>query len=344
MGRKPINTRRQLLLGLAVSLIALVIIFLFVDIRQVGAELAAADKPLLAFSLLSTLAWLLVRAFAWRTLLQEKAPYRAVFFTLNEGYLLNNLLPFRLGEVGRAFLLSRKSPVKFMEVLTTILLERAFDILFAASLVLTLLPFLGGGLLDRSPLTTSHSLLPTSLAALLVCAGLSVLFWMARYPLLVSRGFEHLSRRIPLLQRLAARHLASFLEGLAVFKDVRRFARAVFWFLLNLAIALVQYYTVIRAFFPEAQWVWAAFSLGVSSIGWSLPSSPGGIGVFEGAMLVALAAFSSRTGHGLDSAKAVACGVVLHFWNYFYTTLLGAYALARDGESLASLYHRIRTP
>ena len=40
-----------------------------------------------------------------------------VFWTIGEGYLLNNFLPFRLGEIGRAFLLSRKSDMQFMEIL-----------------------------------------------------------------------------------------------------------------------------------------------------------------------------------------------------------------------------------
>ena len=51
-----------------------------------------------------TILWLVARGFLWRILLQEKASYSQVFFTLAEGYFLNNFLPFRLGEIARAFL------------------------------------------------------------------------------------------------------------------------------------------------------------------------------------------------------------------------------------------------
>ena len=51
-------------------------------------------------------------------LLQNKAPYRRVFLTLNQGYLLNNIFPFRLGELGRAFLLSQATNNMFKTAIT----------------------------------------------------------------------------------------------------------------------------------------------------------------------------------------------------------------------------------
>ena len=61
---------------------------------------------------------------------------RDVFFADGEGYLLNNFLPFRLGELGRAFLLSRKSGMTFSEILPTIIIERAVDLAFSAAILL----------------------------------------------------------------------------------------------------------------------------------------------------------------------------------------------------------------
>jgi hypothetical protein len=73
----------------------------------------------------------------------EQATYRA-FYTINEGYLLNNILPFRLGEVARAFLMSRKAGVNFWQVVPSILIERALDLAIAAGLFLATLPFVIG--------------------------------------------------------------------------------------------------------------------------------------------------------------------------------------------------------
>jgi uncharacterized membrane protein YbhN (UPF0104 family) len=75
-----------------------------------------------------------VRAKVWHTLLREKPTYKDVLFTAGEGYLLNNFLPFRLGEVGRAFLLSRKSGgMTFAEIIPTIVIERTVDLIISRS-------------------------------------------------------------------------------------------------------------------------------------------------------------------------------------------------------------------
>ncbi len=88
--------------------------------------------------------WLIVRGFVWRTLLQNKATYKDAFTTINEGYLLNNILPFRLGELGKAFLIGRKARLDFWQVIPSILIERSLDLAFAVGLFMSTLPFVIG--------------------------------------------------------------------------------------------------------------------------------------------------------------------------------------------------------
>lgn len=42
------------------------------------------------------------RVYCWYILLRRKVSYRDAFFTMGVGYLINNIFPFRLGEIGRA--------------------------------------------------------------------------------------------------------------------------------------------------------------------------------------------------------------------------------------------------
>ncbi len=67
-----------------------------------------------------------------------------MLFTTAEGYLLNNFLPFRLGELGRAFLISRKSGLQFGEVLPTIVIERVVDLGISALIFIVALPLMVG--------------------------------------------------------------------------------------------------------------------------------------------------------------------------------------------------------
>ncbi len=82
-----------------------------------------------------------VRAKAWQTLLRDRPTYKDVLYSAGEGYLLNNFLPFRLGELGRAFLLSRKSGLQFGEIIPTIVIERIVDLAFSAVILCLPYPF-----------------------------------------------------------------------------------------------------------------------------------------------------------------------------------------------------------
>lgn len=93
----PTSNWKRILPGLIVSLAALAIVFSMLDLRKFAQAVQQADFRFLLAGILSEVLWLLVRGFVWRTLLQNKASYHDAFITISEGYLLNNILPFRLG-------------------------------------------------------------------------------------------------------------------------------------------------------------------------------------------------------------------------------------------------------
>ena len=127
--------------GALVSIVLIIVILYFVDLRAMLDAIRSANYGLLGIALVIGFIWTAVRAIVWRILLRERASYSDVFWTVGEGYVLNNFLPFRLGEIGRAFLLSRKSDMQFMEILPTIVIERAMDLGYSAIILLAALPF-----------------------------------------------------------------------------------------------------------------------------------------------------------------------------------------------------------
>ena len=324
---QPKKDWKRILPGLIISLISLGIAFYFADWRKVLIAIRQADYTFIALGYLTGILWLLARGFVWRTLLQEKATYSQVFFTLNEGYLLNNILPFRLGEIGRSLLLAEKANLRFLQVFSTVIIERGMDVGMAAGLLLVTIPFVVGGTWAKNA---------ALVAGALVIIGFSAMYLLARNSHRATAWFDQATVRWSVLNRLGHGQLHAFLDGLEVITDAHRFLRAILWDLVNWGIAILQYYLFMLAFFPEGKLLWSSFALGISSLGIAAPSSPGSLGVFE---LVVVGALSVI---GLDPAKALAMALVTHSANYVLTGILGAYGLAQDGETITGLYHRLR--
>lgn len=316
----------SLLIGGFVSALALGIVLYFADLGKLVSALQGADYRLILLVIVINLSWLIVRSYLWHTLLRKKAGVGVIFWTVNAGYLLNNLLPFRLGEFGRAYLVSRKAPVKFWEAISSIFIERILDLIFAAGLLLALLPFVVGAAREA---TTAVSTIT------LVLLVFVVLYWMARNPGQVEVWFNWLAKRWPWLGRLGGQALSSGLQGLSVLTDPLLFFSAVAWAFVNWLVALLQYYVLLRAFFPQGEWLWSSFTLAVAALGIAAPSSPAAVGVFEAAVVGALSIL------GQDVSSALAMAFTAHLIQIAVTGVLGAIALAKDGQSLSDLYRKV---
>jgi hypothetical protein len=224
--------------------------------------------------------------------------------------------------------LSKKTNLGFLQVLSTILIERLLDVAFAAGLLLCSLPFV---------VKASLAWQVAALAGGLVLTGLALLYLLAHNQNWAQRQFQKLTPRIPLLQRVfGQRQLLAFFSGLSALTEVRRFVRVVLLIFANWAIAVLQFYVLLRAFFPNAQPIWAIFTLGVMALGIAVPSSPGAVGVLEVSIMGALAPFD------LDPSVALAAALTAHLTNYLLTGVIGAFALAQDGLTLSGLYKDVR--
>ncbi|MCU0484988.1 MAG: flippase-like domain-containing protein [Anaerolineales bacterium] len=317
----------RVVVGFLISLVCLGFIFTQIDLQQFAAAWRLADYRWVLASMLATVAWLVVRTVAWRVLLKNKAAFSHVFFAINQGYLLNNLLPFRLGEVGRAFLLGRKSRLGFWQVLPTIFIERIVDLIMAVGVFLATLPFVVGAEWAGGAIWITGAVM---------LLGLGLLFILAHNRPRVQSLAEAAGKRIPLVGRLARRSLPAFLEGLSVLVDVRLFLLSLAWLSFNWVIGVVQFHLAMLAFFPQAQPLWSTFTLGAAALGLAAPSSPGGVGVYEFAIMTALAQFVKAP------AAAAAFAFTAHLTQILITGVIGAYALYRDGDSLANLYRQVR--
>ena len=312
--------------GLIISAICIILILYFVDLRDLVAAIREADPRWLGASVIMAVVWLSMRGVVWRALLRGKAPYRTVFLTLNEGYLLNNFLPFRLGELGRAFLLSRKSKLTFMEILPTIVIERVLDLAFSAVILLSAIPFVVGA--SDNAKDTAY------IAGGLVVVGMTVLYLLARNHEWALGVFEKMSLRWPFLQRFGGL-LKSLFEGLAILTDGWLFLRVLLLMAINWLLAIVQFQVILLAFFPNAPVVWSMFGLGAAAFGGAVPALPGGVGTYEGVLGGALALVTS------DPARSFATALTAHVLSYVVTGAIGIFALSNEGQTLSGVYQEL---
>jgi uncharacterized protein (TIRG00374 family) len=140
---KPTNRWQEVrrwLPGLVISLIAIIVVLNVINWNELVHAVTSFNPLYVGLTVLATILFLLARGMAVKTLLEDKVTFKQAFFAVNIGYLLNNIFPLRAGEVGRAALLGKTSGLGMMHVLSTIVIERAFDLAIAAGMLLSTLP------------------------------------------------------------------------------------------------------------------------------------------------------------------------------------------------------------
>jgi uncharacterized protein (TIRG00374 family) len=314
----------QWLVGLAISLLAFGLAFRGAHLGDVLAALRQANYfyilPVIALIYVGQMA----RAMSWHTLLNRPIPFARVFGALNAGYLLNNVLPFRLGELGRAYLIGRSQPnLRATHALSTVLVERLLDLLLVLLMMTAFLPQVMGVAQVREAALASLVIGAVALTGMLVVAHqralvLAIARWvLARVPLLNGAHWEA--------------RVGAFVDGLAPLQNIRHSLTAAFWSALAWLGAGLATWTLMLGFLPHATMPMAFFVLIVTALGIAVPSAPAGAGVFEYATVLALSAFH------VDASLAFSYAVVLHACYFLLLSGLGMVELARAGETVVHL-------
>lgn len=314
--------------NIVISLGLIILLVSVVDLKKTFDVMRHADRGMLILAMTLGFLWLLVRSTVWRTLLRNEVDRKTTFMVLMEGYLLNNTLPFRMGEIGRAFFLSQRSSLSFLQVLSTILIERLSDVGFSALVLIGALPFMAG-------FNIGYQI--AVLALLGIAVFFAFMYWVAINPDTVVNIFKKLFARYTRVTDLFEKAMVKFLPGLSVLKDKGAFTRFLLWMTLNWGIAIVQYWVLVKAYFPDAQPVWGMFILGAAAFGGAIPSLPGGVGTLEGAMTAAITLFTN------DASGALAVPLTLRLINYFYSGIFGFYALSKENVSIMDVYHQLKS-
>lgn len=187
-----------------------------------------ANYGYLAIAVLLGLSTIYIRAWRWRSFLGEpKVPAWSLFLIGGVGFMANGVLPARMGELIRPFLVSRMTPHKFAAALATIVVERVFDLFFILLLLVYSLwtfPLTGGtGLEGEDPHSTVIRLgqIGVAVLAVLVTAVL-VMSYAPHWSIGMIRFFGKFLPHEFVDQLIQIVH--SFEKGSSTFRRPRSFA------------------------------------------------------------------------------------------------------------------------
>lgn len=308
--------------GIAVSLIALAIILKNVSLNLLVQALATANYWWMLPSVIILLIATYARGVRWRALLDNRISISRSFWISNAGNLLNNVLPLRLGEFGRAYLASRNSELSSMQSLSAVLIERLLDVLSVFAMLLVVLPFVPQeGTLVRAGMALAAFAF-TGVVALFLAAA-------ARQRVMVLAD-KLLGWLTPAMRAALVHRADDFLRGVSA-AGGRRLVAGVLWSALVWACYGAATYIFLLAFYPQAQWYAGFFVTCAMALGLSIPSSPSGAGLYEAAAVAGLAVF------GVPADVALAFALVLHIATFVLIAILGTIGLDREGESFKHL-------
>jgi uncharacterized protein (TIRG00374 family) len=320
--------RRQLTaaLGVLVSLALLYWVLHGVSLSDVLTHLKESRPGPLILAVAVVTADFLIRAARWRLLLNtpDGTPiaWRAVWHATAMGFMANNTLPLRLGEVLRAYAASRLGGVPLSAAFSSIAVERALDLL-------TLVALLGVALF-RAGLPADTIILGSRLDTVALRAGVLcvLIFVAALFVVLFPRLAERITRALIPFPRIADRVvklIAGLTLGLTVLRSPSRLALAVVGSLVVWLVNALSFYIAFAAFGIEVGFAGALLVQSLLAFGVAAPSSPGYFGIFELVVAASLALF------GVPKDIAVAYGITYHITTFIPITLLGLYSLVRTG-------------
>jgi glycosyltransferase 2 family protein len=303
-----------------------------VSLEAVLQHIAAAKAgPLIAAVIIATSTFPL-RLIRWRLLLRDERgqpyPLAPLWHAIALGFMANNVLPLRAGELVRSYTAARLAPARFTTVFSSVAVERIFDALtVVALLTLALL---------TSNLPASVRVGGTSVANLARAAGIVGMLALLVAGVVVAAPLaaERVIRRLLNHTRFADR-IVDLIEGvrhgLAVLRSPSRLAGVIVWSLVLWLVNGLAFYVAFAAFDIPVGYTGALLLQGLLVLGISVPSTPGFFGPFEAVIVAALALY------GVPSSLAFSYAIAFHLTTFIPITLLGLWSLTRSPEGFRAL-------
>lgn len=261
----------------------------------------------------------------WQNLLNGRARFMECFAANQIGAYLNNILPLRMGDFARSYVLRRHVPhLSMVAILSSIGAELTMDMIFLMLLMAVVLLTL-----PLPPLLVSAGGL---LAAATVIAA-AALFTLSRSDLLIEKVIRPFSVRFlphP-LQDMVLHLVVHVRDGLTSLRSNRQLAYLLLLTINGYLLQILANWFLLRVFLDEVTLQAALVALVGTGVGLALPLLPSSAGTYELAIVLALSAL------GIDTESATAYALLMRTQQFTITAVMGSLFMLKEGLSVTEL-------
>jgi glycosyltransferase 2 family protein len=307
-------------LGVAISVAAIAILLQSVDVGAAIDVLRRAELGPVGFMFVTVFLDVAARGARWRALLEpiRRLSYPRVLGYTYLGYLANNVLPARLGELVRSHALGEGEGLSRPTVLGTVVVERIVDTVIVVALAAVAVLILGVG-----GVASTAVVLGAAFVGILV---LALVLAVVSHRLPGADRVTALAERVPRLLDLGRR----LRDGLAVVGQPRAIAAAVVFSLLAWSASIVTFIVGGAAVGVSLTPVQGALLSSGVALATIVPSGPGYLGTFE------LTAVGIATQFGINPDSAFAMALLVHALILLVTSIGGGVGALRLGVGLGT--------
>lgn len=342
MASRPLYKRKwfQLTLGLGVTVACLAWAFFAMArnnnpgavFAEIGAAFRTADYRTLPLLWGCVLVFYWLKAWRWVLLLKPVGDYtvRQAYAPVMIGFAFNNLLPAHLGEFVRVFVFSRRYRAPYAAVLSTVVLERIFDILAILGFFFLGLAFMPGLAADVQQMAWGFAVF----VAVGLVGALVYLLWTRPFVAFVEAVLVRLPFLPASLRDKVCRLMEGGAEGLASLKSG--------WLVAGISVNSIAQWAINGLMMHISLWSFgihvsplaSCLLLGVTAFAVTIPSSPGYFGVVQAAFVLVI---NERTVGVANEPAVFAASIYYHMSQYVLITSLGLYWFNRMGLSVAEV-------
>ncbi|MFB3895082.1 MAG: lysylphosphatidylglycerol synthase transmembrane domain-containing protein [bacterium] len=333
---------KKIWIGLIISILCIAYFIKGIDWRQAWTIMESAQYLWLIPAIIAFLISFYFRIIRWQIFMDpiKKLPIKRLTPSLMIGFMGNSVLPARLGELIRPYVLAKKEQLSFSAALATVVIERIFDGICMLFLLAVVLMFFAPAISSN---TDSFITLPKIQAISYTFLAVNIaiiifLYLLKKYPDKIVAMFRKIFRFLPVhwLDKLS-HLLLSFVDGLHILHQPKQIILASIysfgvWITSAIQILFVQYAFHLGSLPLSAP----IFIMVIIAIGVMLPSAPGYVGPYHAACRGALILL------GVEINTAIGFAVILHASQVIVIVLIGFYYLWREGLSLGETMHQMK--